>query len=96
MSVLHVCGHHIGLKQSPSVVFSSSRDLIIEKQPGRDHSSSDENQYGDGDSKEEEEANEAQQVQQLRYRTMSLHDVFLSCSHLELTVYDRITTPVCT
>ena len=60
MSVLHVCGHHIGLKQSPSVVFSSSSDLMVEKQPGSDHSSSDE--YVEGDSKEGEEANEAQQV----------------------------------
>jgi hypothetical protein len=65
--VLHVCGHHIGLKQSPSVVFSSSSDLMIEKQAGSDHSSSDDNQYVEGDSKEGEQANEAQQVRYLCY-----------------------------
>lgn len=57
-----MCGHHIGLKQSPSVVFSSSSDLMVERQAGSDHSSSDENQYADGDSKSETQANQAQQV----------------------------------
>ena len=57
-----MCGYHIGLKQSPSVVFSSSSDLMVEKQAGSDHSSSDENQYVEGENKEGEQANEAQQV----------------------------------
>jgi hypothetical protein len=58
-------------------VFSSSSDLIVEKQPGSDHSSSDENQNGEGDSKDEEEANEAQQV---GYTTTSYH-IFTPCPH---------------
>lgn len=60
MSVLNVCGHHIGLKQSPSVVFSSSSDLMVEKQPGSDQSSSVEIQFVEGDSKEGEQTSEAQ------------------------------------
>ena len=58
-------------------MFSSSSDLIVEKQPGSDHSSSDENQHGEGDSKDEEEANEAQQV---GYTTTSYH-IFTPCPH---------------
>ena len=56
-----MCGYHIGLKQSPSVVFSSSSDLMVEKLTS-DHSSSDGNPYIEGESKSGEEANEAQQV----------------------------------
>ena len=48
-------------------MFSSSSDLMIEKQAGSDHSSSDDNQYVEGDSKEGEQANEAQQVRYLCY-----------------------------
>lgn len=38
--VLQTCGHTVGLKQSPSVVFSSSSDLAVEKPS--DHQSSSE------------------------------------------------------
>lgn len=61
VNVLHVCGHHIGLKQSPSVVFSSSSDLMVEKLTS-DVSSSEENQFVEGGSRDDEETNEAQQV----------------------------------
>lgn len=41
MHVLQTCGHNVGLKQSPSVVFSSSSDLAVEK-PTDQHSSNEE------------------------------------------------------
>ena len=52
-------------------MFSSSSDLMIEKQAGSDHSSSDENQYVEGENKEGEKANEAQQV----LHAIGLHNI---------------------
>ena len=42
MNVLTTCGHTVGLKQSPSVVFSSSSDLAVEKQGAGQQPSSEE------------------------------------------------------
>ena len=42
VNVLTTCGHTVGLKQSPSVVFSSSSDLAVEKQAAGQQPSSEE------------------------------------------------------
>ena len=42
VNVLTTCGHTVGLKQSPSVVFSSSSDLAVEKQATGQQPSSEE------------------------------------------------------
>ena len=57
---------------------------MMEKLPGSEQSSSDENQYVEGDSKEGEQANEAQQVgyrpgltwdnRELKYRVQTSND----------------------
>ncbi|XP_032237485.2 protein furry homolog isoform X2 [Nematostella vectensis] len=48
VTVLQTCGHNVGLKQSPSVVFSSSSDLAVEK-PSEQQQSSDEDLSADKD-----------------------------------------------
>ena len=46
--MLTTCGHTVGLKQSPSVVFSSSSDLAVEKQGAGQQSSSEEASITEG------------------------------------------------
>lgn len=46
--MLTTCGHTVGLKQSPSVVFSSSSDLAVEKQGAAQQPSSDEASLAEG------------------------------------------------
>lgn len=46
--MLTTCGHTVGLKQSPSVVFSSSSDLAVEKQVVGQQSSSEETSLTEG------------------------------------------------
>ena len=48
MNVLTTCGHTVGLKQSPSVVFSSSSDLAVEKQGAGQQPSSEEASLAEG------------------------------------------------
>lgn len=48
MNVLTTCGHTVGLKQSPSVVFSSSSDLAVEKQGAGQQPSSEETSLAEG------------------------------------------------
>ncbi|XP_029213132.2 LOW QUALITY PROTEIN: protein furry homolog [Acropora millepora] len=48
VNVLTTCGHTVGLKQSPSVVFSSSSDLAVEKQGVGQQSSSEETSLTEG------------------------------------------------
>ena len=48
MNVLTTCGHTVGLKQSPSVVFSSSSDLAVEKQGVNQQPSSEEASLTEG------------------------------------------------
>ncbi|XP_068703466.1 protein furry homolog-like isoform X2 [Montipora foliosa] len=48
VNVLTTCGHTVGLKQSPSVVFSSSSDLAVEKQGAGQQSSSEEASITEG------------------------------------------------
>lgn len=48
VNVLTTCGHTVGLKQSPSVVFSSSSDLAVEKQGAAQQPSSDEASLAEG------------------------------------------------
>lgn len=48
MNVLTTCGHTVGLKQSPSVVFSSSSDLAVEKQGAGQQPSSEEASLTEG------------------------------------------------
>ena len=46
--MLTTCGHTVGLKQSPSVVFSSSSDLAVEKQGAGQQPSSEEASLAEG------------------------------------------------
>lgn len=48
VNVLTTCGHTVGLKQSPSVVFSSSSDLAVEKQGAGQQPSSEEASLAEG------------------------------------------------
>ena len=48
VNVLTTCGHTVGLKQSPSVVFSSSSDLAVEKQGVNQQPSSEEASLTEG------------------------------------------------
>ena len=62
MNVLTTCGHTVGLKQSPSVVFSSSSDLAVEKQGAGQQPSSEEASLTEGLSNESKDELEPQQV----------------------------------
>ena len=61
--MLTTCGHTVGLKQSPSVVFSSSSDLAVEKQGVGQQSSSEETSLTEGLSNDKgKDEMESQQV----------------------------------
>lgn len=76
MNVLTTCGHTVGLKQSPSVVFSSSSDLAVEKQGAPQQPSSEETSLTEGLSnesgKDELEPQQVSEQQSFRHNTSFL------------------------